>query len=191
MKAPINEYYATISLGAAETLGCIVGAIFIRSTGKRPLVFASLIGNGLCFFGAALYSYYAFTAPGIVTEASSQSNILNSSEMMASHFMPSLSDNFDIVDSSRAVRSLYHIHVNELPSILTDESGVSSRIIEDALHQINPQNYSLSIVREEKNNEVWIPSILLVLGSLFAHMGIKMIPWMLIGEVCDYIFTHT
>lgn len=171
-------------LGVAETMGCIIGAMFIRSIGKRPLVFTSLIGNGLCFFSAAVYSYYVIIAPetAVVTN---HTNIVNDSAMIAD-VMPSLTDSFDIVDSSRAVRSLYHMsEVKELPSILTDDSGITSKFIEDALLQMNPQNRSMLNMRTEKDNNVWMPTILLVLGSLFAHMGIKMIPWMLIGEVSE------
>lgn len=180
MKAPINEYYATILLGVAQTMGCLVGSVFIRSTGKRPLVFASLVGNCICFFSAAIYSHYVISVPGFADVALNQSRILNGSEVTVSKVMPSLEDNFDIIDSSRAIRSVYHINdANELPSILTDETGVASRFIDDILHEHR------HILRAEKEQDTWVPTILLVLGSLFAHMGIKMIPWMLIGEVCN------
>ncbi|XP_031638552.1 facilitated trehalose transporter Tret1-like [Contarinia nasturtii] len=56
-RVPIDEYYATIFLGAAQVIGCLIGTVFIRSTGKRPLVFASFIGCGLCFFGLSMLSY--------------------------------------------------------------------------------------------------------------------------------------
>lgn len=55
-KVPINEYYATILLGAAQVLGCILGMVLVRSLGKRHIAFLSLIGCGACFFAVATYS---------------------------------------------------------------------------------------------------------------------------------------
>lgn len=104
-------------MGAAQFAGCTLGAIFIRSTGKRALVFASLIGNCVCFFAAATYTRY-FSG-------------LGSPELV-----------FEIETST-----------------------------------VEEQAFDVTATSQ------WIPMILLLLGSMFAHMGIKMIPWMLIGEV--------
>lgn len=56
---PINEYYATICLGAAQVIGCLIGMIFVRSSGKRRLVFTSFIGCGICFFAVATQSHFS------------------------------------------------------------------------------------------------------------------------------------
>lgn len=56
-RVPINEYYATIFLGAAQVIGCLIGMVLIRSVGKRGLVLASFIGCGLCFFALATQSH--------------------------------------------------------------------------------------------------------------------------------------
>lgn len=55
-KVPINEYHATILLGAAQFLGCILGMVLVRSLGKRHIAFLSMIGCGACFFAVATYS---------------------------------------------------------------------------------------------------------------------------------------
>lgn len=55
---PINEYYATIFLGAAQVIGCLLGMVLVRSSGKRRLVFMSFIGCGVCFFAVATHSHY-------------------------------------------------------------------------------------------------------------------------------------
>lgn len=55
---PINEYYATICLGAAQVIGCLLGMVCVRSSGKRRLVFMSFIGCGVCFFAVATQSHY-------------------------------------------------------------------------------------------------------------------------------------
>ncbi|XP_055902119.1 facilitated trehalose transporter Tret1 isoform X1 [Eupeodes corollae] len=41
----------------------------------------------------------------------------------------------------------------------------------------------LPIPKQDKNNLVWLPLILLLGSAFFAHLGIRMIPWILIGEV--------
>lgn len=56
-RLPVNEYYATIVLGAIEVLGCVLGVLLIRSLGKRRITFLSMIGCGVCFFAAATYSF--------------------------------------------------------------------------------------------------------------------------------------
>lgn len=57
---PINEYYATIFLGAAQVIGCLLGMMLVRSSGKRRLVFMSFIGCGVCFFAVATQSHYLY-----------------------------------------------------------------------------------------------------------------------------------
>lgn len=56
-RVPINEYYATILLGAAQVIGCLIGMTFVRSIGKRGLVFLSFIGCGVCYFAVATQSH--------------------------------------------------------------------------------------------------------------------------------------
>lgn len=41
----------------------------------------------------------------------------------------------------------------------------------------------LIVPKQEKNYLVWVPLILLLLSAFFSHLGIRMIPWILIGEV--------
>ncbi|XP_037821378.1 facilitated trehalose transporter Tret1 isoform X2 [Lucilia sericata] len=46
-----------------------------------------------------------------------------------------------------------------------------------------PKEILLKVPKQEKNNLVWVPLILLLGAAFFAHFGIRMIPWILIGEV--------
>lgn len=89
--------------------------IFVRSAGKRGIVFASFIGCGLCFFAVPTFAYITGTK-------------------------------------------------NEL------------------FMQVESSNQDFS---NEPNDNIynWIPLVLLLAGSTFAHMGAKLFPWMLIGEV--------
>lgn len=41
----------------------------------------------------------------------------------------------------------------------------------------------IQIPQAEENRLLWLPLSLLLMSAFFAHMGIKLIPWMLIGEV--------
>ncbi|EDV93542.1 facilitated trehalose transporter Tret1 isoform X2 [Drosophila grimshawi] len=41
----------------------------------------------------------------------------------------------------------------------------------------------LTVPKQERNYLVWVPLILLLLSAFFSHLGIRMIPWVLIGEV--------
>ncbi|XP_026850637.1 facilitated trehalose transporter Tret1 isoform X1 [Drosophila persimilis] len=41
----------------------------------------------------------------------------------------------------------------------------------------------LAVPKQEKNYLVWVPLILLLLSAFFSHLGIRMLPWILIGEV--------
>lgn len=41
----------------------------------------------------------------------------------------------------------------------------------------------IKIPKAEENRLLWLPLTLLLMSAFFAHMGIKLIPWMLIGEV--------
>ncbi|XP_068157840.1 facilitated trehalose transporter Tret1 isoform X1 [Drosophila tropicalis] len=45
------------------------------------------------------------------------------------------------------------------------------------------QEILLKVPKQEHNYLVWVPLILLLLSAFFSHLGIRMIPWILIGEV--------
>lgn len=53
--------------------------------------------------------------------------------------------------------------------------------------QKTTQNIVLEIPNVEQNRFLWLPLTLLLFSAMFAHMGIKLIPWMLIGEVREVI----
>lgn len=63
LRAPMDEYYATILLGATQFIGALICVCSVRYTGKRLLTFISLIGCGLCFLVTATYAniYLDFT----------------------------------------------------------------------------------------------------------------------------------
>ncbi len=74
----------------------------------------------------------------------------------------------------------------EAPFNLTTDEG--NKTIEATLVALDENKNLLDhlvikIPKAEENRFLWLPLTLLLLSAFFAHMGIKLIPWMLIGEV--------
>lgn len=72
---------------------------------------------------------------------------------------------------------IYYLAELELPTPTGTGSSTSAKpppIAEDLL---------LTVPKQETNYLVWVPLILLLLSAFFSHLGIRMIPWILIGEV--------
>lgn len=303
---PINEYYATILLGAVETTGCLIGMGFVRSFGKRRLVFTSFIGCSICFFAVATQSHFfdgshqfdiTPTAASfnmsienlernvlntivsmrtryrierdignvvvVQTTEHASNHILNTNfyqhinieilteaqlllyEMNAQSFTETdrekfvelaknttLTFNSAVIDSRNSttrdeisVDKLFellnitkNIIVTFLPNVLP-KNNVSNLSISRRLDEIERGMWNILISNvtineshlEEKVNELsttlsniageirlgtlaetqtnyrWMPLILLLGGSMFAHCGAKLFPWMLIGEVEFYL----
>lgn len=207
MKAPIDKYYAIIFLGAAELIGCILCVILVHVTGKRPLVFISTIGAGLCFLGTATYARYLNLVPGATV-----SNIVaNVSAIDLGNFTIIINDNAtDTLNSLIAAnRSLsnalnlqpgINIPLNWNETISTTEPRTplygnkteeaytyeeTQKILTSIKKYVNDTKSSvlLDVPEAEKNQFLWLPLTLLLAVALFGHMGIRLIPWMLIGEV--------
>lgn len=68
------------------------------------------------------------------------------------------------------------IDTNQTVSLLINETATES------LPKLQ-KNIVLEIPNVEQNRFLWLPLTLLLFSAMFAHMGIKLIPWMLIGEV--------
>lgn len=218
MKAPINKYYATIFLGAAELVGALTCVFLVHVTGKRPLVFASLIGCGACFFLTATYANYLNLVPG-----SAVSNVVaNASSFDKSMFINEQNFTDDgqtteyIADFTTAtayeygVESTTSMDYEYNDSIDTDWYGIETTTSEyydyNTLADIGPtkgrskrdtdENGSndeastadvhkiiLPLPNADENQFLWLPLTLLLGSAYFAHIGIRLIPWMLIGEV--------
>ncbi|KAL1491254.1 hypothetical protein ABEB36_011875 [Hypothenemus hampei] len=108
LEVPINKYYATIMVGVAEMLGCILSSFLVHFVGKRRMNFFSLFGTSLCFCVVATYAY-----------------------------------------------------LHEITILLTLTPG----------KELTP---------DDRN---WVPLTFLILAAFCSHTGIRILPWMLIGEV--------
>lgn len=226
-------------MGAAELVGALSCVFLVHVTGKRPLVFASLIGCGLCFFGTATYANYLNLVPGaavdnVVANASmlDKSMWINERNLTADTFYLAAqnTESFDDVtttsayDFSRevtmddAIDNIEHWTSTELNNYMyydetndADIDGVdvtegantapskieSTTRVKRMQHpehrndvnstsevpDTNLDKIILPIPNAEANQYLWLPLALLIGSAYFAHMGIRLIPWMLIGEV--------
>lgn len=311
---PINEYYGTIFLGAAQVIGCLIGMMFVRTAGKRGLVFASFIGCGICFCALATQSHFSNDSqrfditPTAATLNKSienlEENVLNTiislrtryrieretgnpAFLLANQTQPNTIQyhtlntnryqhiNMDILSVAKLLlvemQNVTETHPmkkfngltknNTLTfnsavivgsnlrrmanSTISDEINVDKlfelldiikniivtfilnvlptndanlitvarldeikadmwaiiisnvTIIESHLEEkVNELSITLTNLEEKirlgtmtqrKSNYRWMPLILLLAGSMFAHCGVKLFPWMLIGEVCIFV----
>lgn len=58
LKAPINEYHATVIMGSVQALGCAISVLIVHILGRRKLNFISVIGSGVCYMCIAIYIYF-------------------------------------------------------------------------------------------------------------------------------------
>lgn len=278
LKAPIDKYYATMLLGICELMGTLLCIILVHYTGKRPLVLASTLGCGLCFFGCATYAYFLNAIPGesisnIVSNTSSINakplhsiielnetesyyNMLvaveaalaaaeevespiygedndqndksfdyfNDTMMMAeatdryeqededmfrmydttdennSTVMmyalplvregdPSSSEVVEVEEAEQG-RTLFWLHDGNATeagegsddaaydSMLTSDDAAKSSIPSNL-----PENFLIPVSKEAENRFLWVPLTLLLGSAVLSHAGIRLIPWMLIGEL--------
>lgn len=222
-------------MGAAELVGALTCVFLVHVTGKRPLVFASLIGCGLCFFGTATYANYLNLVPGgavnnVVANASSLDNsmLINVQNLTDDSFYstePTTEYTDDVITTTISANDFgddattesddmdyyetgdYHmlrIHDHNDPNVrydidnATDDIESMTRV--KRTHRLEHANVDgnsssdelpneivhkiiLPIPNADKNQLLWLPLTLLIGSAYFAHMGIRLIPWMLIGEV--------
>lgn len=307
---PINEYHATIGLGASQLIGCLIGVAFVRASGKRRLVFASFIGCGICFCAVATHGY---TSNGsnqfdLVPNATSLNEPVDNLEKTVLNTIISLRNRYRIerdtgnflnqidkrvpmfnevafnvnncthvdpeilTETHRLLQELRHFsslsndtHPKKLPGFIgngmnatVNDSKPTNSTVRDEVHvqklfellnitkniiitfvpyvlptnddsnltvarvkeietnmwnvfvsnvtvmeahlvvKVNELSITLANVAgkirlgslaETDTNYRWIPLILLLGGSMFAHCGSKLFPWMLIGEV-EHLFIH-
>lgn len=221
MKAPIDKYYATILLGAAELIGAFSCVLLVHITGKRPLVFVSLVGTGICFGGAATYAWYLDEVPGVIvdnivanhsslpgfitrSELVNQDNITAALEFSQSnnHIYETTTELDDFISTTLNESYDSEAEYADQNSDESSENGTATKAVEATtirskrmnVIKARPQDTSvnhtelneiiLQLPNAEENKYLWLPLSLLLTGSLFAHIGIRIIPWILIGEVC-------
>lgn len=78
----------------------------------------------------------------------------------------------DIESTTREKRTHRLEHAN------VDGNSSSEKVPNEIVHKI-----ILPIPHADQNQLLWLPLTMLIGSAYFAHMGIRLIPWMLIGEV--------
>ncbi|XP_073832397.1 uncharacterized protein isoform X2 [Musca autumnalis] len=102
-------------------------------------------------------------------------------------------DIFDLEDSQEVTMEETTTLFEDLTTILTPTKSTTEAPLpnvtpgdddtEKTLHEKVKDELLITVPKQEMNNLVWIPLILLLGAAFFAHLGIRMIPWILIGEV--------
>ncbi|XP_055375334.1 facilitated trehalose transporter Tret1 [Condylostylus longicornis] len=209
LKAPLKKYEATMLLNLFEILGASFCVVLLQYIGKRKLIFISSIGTAICFFGAATYSYFLYKIPGysvdnVVSDVAQIPNqniitIKNITEIFNHNSEHQLGKNKNTEVESREnydfSTNLYNttnITIGEYP-IETErkydynnEINMQKEELFDGLVKITENEkgrLTIQIPKQEENNLLFLPLILLFSAVFFAHIGIKTIPWILIGEI--------
>lgn len=210
LKAPIDKYYATMLLGIAEMTGVLVCIILVHYTGKKPLVIISAIGCGVCFFGTATYAHYINLIPGksINNIVASKSHIAAKPLWELVHINETISKHEDEIsvmemELMSALRNESEETNTDIPgwfpflpyqdmALLDLEnetellmSGNDTEITEDEEGAVDkvPDNFIIPVVKEAENKYLWVPLTFLLGSAVLSHSGIRLIPWMLIGEI--------
>ncbi|XP_034488898.1 facilitated trehalose transporter Tret1 isoform X2 [Drosophila innubila] len=74
----------------------------------------------------------------------------------------------------------------EITTLLPVPAAIPASTVRSELMPSKPpivEDLLLTVPKQETNYLVWVPLILLLLSAFFSHLGIRMIPWVLIGEV--------
>nr|QGW50611.1 gustatory receptor 1 [Propsilocerus akamusi] len=161
LKAPIDKYFATMLLGVLELLGTIICVILVKFVGKRKLTFFSTFGCGTCFLLTACYAYFIDDIPGEIVKNNIISNVTMVDTTTVISTTKLLTTESDFKPISNEYVSSFEISANEV--------NESAAILNGA--QIHLSDYS------------WLPLIFLLTSALLSHSGIRLLPWMLIGEV--------
>lgn len=169
-------------------------------------MFISTIGAGLCFLGTATYARYLNLVPGasvsnivanvsaidlgnatIITDGNATDTLNN---LIATN--RSLSDalnqgyGYDGMNVSDAFTSPELQGSQESTSSMNARHiDANNKILESIKKHVEEKkdDILLDVPEAEKNQFLWLPLTLLLAVALFGHMGIRIIPWMLIGEV--------
>lgn len=171
---PINKYYATILLGAAELLGAFTSILLVHSTGKRPLVFASLIGVGCCFFATAMYANFMHdfgsgpTKNVIANYTSSHRSFAN-----RSNFTQLTTDTIETTTVDFMTTTDFFTGMDDYYNTM-DDSDVTTQTNRLKRHfdGLTKTNGTLSAMDlSDISPHLWVPLVLLVASGVFSHVG--------------------
>lgn len=158
LKAPIDKYFATMLLGIVELIGTAVCVILVRFVGKRKLTFFSTFGCSFCFFSTSIYAFFIDHIPGEIPKNNIIANVTKNIEKLMN-----ATSTMQMMTTTESITTEY---ISELqPSALS----------------VNETTASISDIHS--NQHSWIPLSLLLASALLSHSGIRLLPWMLVGEI--------
>lgn len=164
LKAPVDKYFATMLLGIVELIGTALCVMLVRFVGKRKLTFVSLFGCSFCFFSTAIYAIFIDKISGEIP-----TNTANTS--------------LQIVDTENS-SMLLQIESSTFATTITEMTTLREYVnsLQDASISVN-ETTAWTFENLQPNELSWIPLTLLLASALLSHSGIRLLPWMLIGEV--------
>lgn len=151
----MDENHATVLLGIAQLIGATLCVLLVRFIGKRPLVFISLAVCGICFASTAFYSSkYPYSTA--ITSNDTKIVYHQSSD--------------------------YHANVTQ-PNEWLSLTNASVNKTLHANDERKPHTINKTAMKSTDNQFAWLPLVMLLGAALFTHIGIGLVPWMLIGEM--------
>ncbi|KAL1375486.1 hypothetical protein pipiens_004665 [Culex pipiens pipiens] len=193
LKAPIDKYYATVFLGVAELLGTLFCVGLVHFSGKRPLVLVSTIGCACCFFAVAGYAFFLNSIPG-----SSVGNVVaNVSAIKTEIPVIPLNHTTERLTAIANLTNAINETTDSISGAVYDDQSFTPYYLngsyDDTLNSsirygeyvksAIPKDLLVQIPNASENKYLWLPLTLLLASAFLTHMGIRLIPWMLIGEL--------
>ncbi|GAB0095006.1 TRET1 [Sergentomyia squamirostris] len=207
LKAPIDKYYATMLLGIAELMGTLFCVALVHFTGKRPIVFISTIGCGMCFLATGTYTHLLHLIPGttihnIVANVSAiesesvedliamnislsmideeENTVMNITDMELFAISPIDEINGNYTVDNLQTMSRFVLNESDYYDVMNDTVMMEEdEVVEEGF----PKNIIIPLPEVKHNKYLWIPLTLLLGSAFLSHMGIRLIPWMLVGEI--------
>lgn len=147
-------------------IGASLSILLVHWTGKRPLVFASLIGVAFCFCASATYAYFIDSIPGVAVE-----------NVVANYSMKNL-DRTSYINEHNLTEALSLTSVLETSTEFFDSVNTSSKLIAQATPVLTNSSTTedtnkvfLAIPNAQKNPYAWLPMTLLIASGIFSHVG--------------------
>lgn len=151
--------------------------LLVHWTGKRPLLFVSLIGVSFCFCATATYAYFIDSIPGVAVE-----------NIVANYSAENL-DRTSYINEQNLTEALRLTSVLETSTEFISSANGSKLVTQatsmwgNSTATEDTNKIFLAIPNAERNPYSWLPMTLLIASGIFSHVGIRITPWMLIGEV--------
>lgn len=167
-------------------MGAFTSVLLVHSTGKRPLVFASLIGTGFCFFATATYANFLNTVPGVSVDnvvANYSMQDLDRSSFVNVRNLTADFNNLTDFEYTVQTTTEFMTTYDDITQETTFESIIETTARYKRMHAIesnsgsnitvvDDSNIILPIPNAKKNEYLWLPLTLLIAGAMLSHIGI-------------------